>query len=59
VRARHQSDFEWRAERESYTVNPVEEYAPKIVTSRRWRLAGLLRVRTRDVIGTGRGGDRS
>jgi hypothetical protein len=41
VRARHQPDFEWRLERESYTVNPVEEYAPIIVTSRRWRVAGL------------------
>ena len=28
VRARHQPDFEWRAERESCTVNPVQEYAP-------------------------------
>ena len=34
-RARHQPDFEWRVERKSYTVNSVEEYAPKIVTSRR------------------------
>jgi hypothetical protein len=34
-RARHQPDFEWRVERKSYTVNPVEEYTPKIVTSRR------------------------
>ena len=31
MRARHQPDFEWRAERESYTVNSVEEYALKIV----------------------------
>jgi hypothetical protein len=57
VRARHQSDFEWRVERESCIVNPVEEYAPKSATSRRWRLAGLLRVWTRDAIGTGRGGE--
>jgi hypothetical protein len=28
VRARHQPDFEWQAERESCTVNPVQEYAP-------------------------------
>ena len=28
MRARHQSDFEWRAEREAYSINPVEEYAP-------------------------------
>jgi hypothetical protein len=34
-RARHQPDFEWRVERKSYTVNPVEEYTPKIVISRR------------------------
>jgi hypothetical protein len=26
-RARHQPDFEWQAERESYTVKPAEEYA--------------------------------
>jgi hypothetical protein len=36
-----QSDFEWRLEGESCNVNPVEEYAPSIVTRRRWRLAGL------------------
>jgi hypothetical protein len=56
--ARHHPDFEWPAERESYSITPVEEYAPKIVTGRRWRLAGLLQVSTRDAIGTGRGGDK-
>jgi len=41
LRARHLPDFEWRLERESCIVNPVEEYAPNIVTSRRWWLARL------------------
>jgi hypothetical protein len=56
VRGRHQPDFEWQAERESYTVKPAEEYAE--VCDQPSLAARGVRCGTRDAIGTGRDGDR-
>ena len=56
MRGRHQPDFEWQAERESYTVKPAEEYAE--VCDQPSLAARGVRCGTRDAIGTGRDGDR-